>query len=748
MRIFCFAEGNYEKKLCGGGKGVAYRLLLANKKYCRIDNMYFVFGDAMITPEEEIVSRPKDGNSSDGIKGLMLFYDFLDDRVAFSSEDVYIFHDLPCFYAMKKTVAYIDHTAVVYHGQGSLFHEAEAYKLNPDEDYRNRCNLLTEYVLSNAQLICFPSQGAKEAFIATSDDSVNKLLENCPGKILYNGCSPHVMHDDPLNSELLELIDRKKGAGKVFVTVATLNEAKGVERLPVFFEDYGKTHEYLWIVVGDGGKRTEFSEEIKAISENVIWVQKPLPNDVILRIYEKADYYILTHRISIFDYATIEAMHCGLVPVLTPVGGNIEMIRDDNGFFIDGDIGDSAKFAVWEEEQDLNILKKKNIEIAQRYFSEKSMLEEYKELAEELCPDKGRKDLLVIVPDLERNEAQLALHEFLKLEYFYGKKIDMISSSKGSYGKIYRDMGVNVQIRQYIAGDGDFRQHMLNDYERIFINTASCDQYLLYFINTKVPVYIWVHEISAQQDPGSFHIDPRMYSSNIHLLGATEIVRHGMSKKYGKIDIMRFPMIVPDQESLGEPDIGRIPEDLLGLIDGKVLFFIPAAYTVANGQNALLEAILKLPEGYRERAHFILCGDRTPGQDEYYGLLRNICDRIGEVTMLDGVTGEDKYLWYQVSDCILLPAGSDDVPVSIAEAMMFSKVVLIPDSIAISEYPEDGVNAFVFPAGNTEGLMRKIMHIISNYEELGPIGEKGRRVYEENFSPRCAEKQIEEIFSD
>ena len=746
MRVFCFADGNYEEKFCGGGKGVTYRLLAANRKYHIIDDAFFVFNDAVKRADDDLFLIRKDDSLKAGIEGLIGFYEYLRKKLDFSSEDVFVFHDFSCFYALKNVVPYIDKTAIVYHGQGSLFHEAVAFKFNPSEDYRAKCNILTEFSLSKSQKVCFPSKGAKEAFVLTSDESINRILNNCDCQILYNGCSPVLSKEPTEIDELLDTIALEKKAKKIFVTVATLNEAKGVDRLPAFFADYGKTNDYLWIVVGDGGKRDELASGIEEIKENVIWIQKPVSNGAIIKLYALSDYYILAHRLSIFDFSTIEAMHMGVVPVLTAVGGNLEMIVDNNGFFLDENIGSSSNFSKWEKEIDINILKKKNQLIAEEHFSEYSMLKGYSNLVNELRGEEGEKDYLFIVPDLELNGAQVVLNELLSMGIFGGKKIDLISPTKGAYGRIYKDKGINVIIRPCVAGDESFRNHLQSDYKRVFINTSSCSMYLMYYFNTKVPVYFWLHETLAQLSREGNMLDPRMYSSNIHVLGVTNEVKQGLQKKYGNIRVELLPMPIADMIDSDLPDIERIPEDLLSSLDGKVLFFLPAAYTIIKGQDILLEAISQLPKEYLDRAHFIMCGYKLTGQEAYYETLRRISANISEMTMFDELSREDVYFWYRVSDCVLAPSRVDATPTSIVEAMMFGKTVLVSDATGISKYLKDCVNAFVFPSENVEEFKKRIMLIIADYDKLDYIGINARRIYEESFSPNHVKNLLEEYF--
>ncbi len=735
-RVFFFADGEYTGRLGGGGRGIIYRLYEAASRYGLLDDSYYIFSDTcLFSRSDESLSFEKKEAGEDGIKGLMDFYLFLDQSLKFTSDDVYIFHDLTCFYAMKNTISWIDRTAVVYHGQGSLYHEAEIYGLNPDQKYREKCDQLTKYVLSYAQRICFPSEGARAAFIETSSDEIRQLMEICEGSILYNGCSPK-LSPEVGEIELYREIRSKHKGGRIFVSVATLNEAKGVHRLPAFFREYGKRRDYLWIIVGDGAMADRLKDEMEDIREHVVWIRNSLSNDQILRLYDMADYYIMAHNISIFDFATIEALHMGVVPVLTSVGGNLEMVSWENGYLLDGDLGNLAGFWTWEEGSDLEELKKKNIEIAQQYFSERSMVASYVELIEELSGYGKNKDILFLVPDLELNGAQVVLSELLKLSYFKEKSIELIAPSKGVFGACYRKMGIDVLIRPFMAGDEAFRRHIQEDYGSVFINTSSCVMYIMYFQNTKVPVYFWLHETFAQmkaEETG--FLDPRLYSPNINIMVVTEAVREGLIKKYSAVRTRFLPMPVNDRNDGSDIEFDRIAPEILEKVAGKILFFLPAAYTPIKGQTVLVDAILSLPAEYREKAHFLICGYKLPNQGHYYEGLKSICEKIPEVTMLDELDREEVYFWYRVCDCVLAPSIVDATPTSIVEAMMFGKITLISDATGIAHYLRDCQSSFIFPSGDVEEFTKRIMLIIHDYGMLDKIGLEGRRIYEDVFSP-------------
>lgn len=376
MRLISVAARPMPKAPCGGAGGVSYRLMKANEKYHLFEDTVFIFNDKCIVSSggEVIVdSVPKEQQLIE----LERYYLALNEILHFNESDYYVFHNIESFCAMKECLPQTDHTIVVYHQQGSMYSESLFMGRKPNEIYEKVCFELTRIAVEESGIFGFPSHGAKEALVKTLPE-ISPYLDNKEEVILYNGCSPMLSEEKSDIDDLIDILDQVQG--DVFITVATLNEAKGVERLPAFFKDYGKyVGDFFWIVIGNGAKSDELSNGLEGLEGHVIWLDGWIDNRDIIRLYNSADYYILAHRYSIFDYATIEAMHMGCIPILTPVGGNLEMITEDNGYFLDESL-DGKTFISWRDKHNIGELKEQNRRIARDNFSEYSMLKAYHDI--------------------------------------------------------------------------------------------------------------------------------------------------------------------------------------------------------------------------------------------------------------------------------------------------------------------------------------------------------------------------------
>lgn len=386
----------------GGGTGVNFKLYLANQQYGLIDNCYHVFTDKVIAPGETDVSYSKLASTAKiekkGIRALLsriggawvqkhknyrkrirAYFQALDAQYRFTNEDVYLFQDVESAHEFMELFRF-ENTVLIYHQQGSLYNEWRAFNSYDLPAYRRYLNRYSEAVYAKIKVLAFPSVGAKDSLLQ-SEPYFEKVINSRSIEVLYNGFTkPELPEDSDIIRELrskLEAFD-----GYKFATVSALNEAKGVERIPEFLAQVAKNHPVLWVVVGNGVKAGELKENIEkyGIGDSVIWIREPMPHDDILKIFSMTDFYVLFHRFSIFDYSTIEAMSYGNIPVLTPIGGNKEVIIEDNGVFVE-DFSDASAFGAFMQTP-IGELKRKNRALQESRFSDEAFLKRYQTLVE------------------------------------------------------------------------------------------------------------------------------------------------------------------------------------------------------------------------------------------------------------------------------------------------------------------------------------------------------------------------------
>lgn len=388
-RVFILSGRKFNGN-CGGSAGVNYKLFLANEKYKLINSMYHLFSDrnidsSMLRDLEKIGLADSSNLVKRFLKRIGIFFvtkSVVDNRrlnrtlenynsiYKFSDNDIYIFHDPQIAYNFLHKYCF-GKTLFVYHQQGEAYYEWKSMVKSRSFIVRKYYAHMEKFIFSRTRDIGFPSKGAYYSYNLTADN--NSKIENC--KIFYNGV-PALENID--NTRKQYLLSQREIS---FLTVSVLNDAKGVEKIPQLIKrlkDNLKGYKIKWTLVGDGSHHKEVEEQIIKwnLKENVYWITESLPHEQIIEMMKETHFYIMMHNFSIFDFATIEAMAAGCVPILSNVPANIEVGKNDNIVVVSepSDIDEINETFINEK---YNSYSKKNIEVQNTYFDDLAFLKGY-----------------------------------------------------------------------------------------------------------------------------------------------------------------------------------------------------------------------------------------------------------------------------------------------------------------------------------------------------------------------------------
>lgn len=391
---------------CGGPSGVIARLRSQNTLMNDIPNAIYVFGQCVMAPAGARAQPkgliPRQGMVSEELARLVLEREGysleshfsqtlinrviwleqakarilqIHDQLGFCTDDFYVFHDVESAFLFSLLFEFRN-TMVVYHNQGALYYEYQAFGGEPDLGMERILYAMQRTVFSACQQTAFPARGAYEALIATEPRLESAIGESLT---LHNGCN--VLDAPRPSSRAQSVFDAVKDAEAILITVAALNQAKAIERIPPFLRDARSKGmgRLKWILIGNGALEREVEEAIAQaeIAENVVWVRERITNEDIQFLMSKSDYYLILQRFAIFDFATIEAMGHGCIPVLSNVFGNKECIVEDNGLLLD-DVTDACPLIHLHHRPDRHGISQHNRELHARLFSAQAFLERYR----------------------------------------------------------------------------------------------------------------------------------------------------------------------------------------------------------------------------------------------------------------------------------------------------------------------------------------------------------------------------------
>lgn len=282
-----------------------------------------------------------------------------------------------------KTIKVIN----IYHWQWSMYTEyINLWGWKKNFFMKKILNYIENYVYINSYKIWFPSKGTYEALISTRPE-LKKIINKYHKKyeVLYNSIDFSVK---PTHNKEIE--DNLISDWYNFVTVSSIIYQKWVDRIPIFFKSLkDKWIKFKWILIWRRNdiyspllekKIHKYNLQDYVYIYDVWWI----PKSEIYWLLSKTDFYILFHRYSIFDLATLEAMYLWNIPILSNIWWNKEVILRKNWILFDENKFDNVDlFLEFIKENHINKLKESNINIINTHFNNNLFIERYYNLINE-----------------------------------------------------------------------------------------------------------------------------------------------------------------------------------------------------------------------------------------------------------------------------------------------------------------------------------------------------------------------------
>lgn len=329
------------------------------------------------------------GNSFNGIPIIYPYYneeratDRLTNKYAFilepinqidniindlSKDVVFIVNDIFSAFALAvKGKNY----SLIYHGQGDIVQELSCWGTDFSDKEKKLIWFVQKVAIENAYKCFFPSRGAFLFF----KKGFGLELKCSSQNPLYN-----TIYDVPIPKKIMDIL---KDEEKItFLSVGQMTWLKGIDRIPFYLEQLSKSlnKKIRWIVVADGILKDEVYRKIQIVNLSgnnrieYINIDYRLSHSEVFYLMDISDIYIMLHRVSIFDFATLEAMYHGKAIILSSVLGNDEFNKMQNIMLVDEDtdIGLVKKYI--EEREKFGGLNKL---VYEKYFSKKEFINRY-----------------------------------------------------------------------------------------------------------------------------------------------------------------------------------------------------------------------------------------------------------------------------------------------------------------------------------------------------------------------------------
>lgn len=215
---------------------------------------------------------------------------------------------------------------LIFHAQGDMVREMTMWgnklsKVEADLFYE-----IEKTTVKHAHKVLFPSKGAEKYF-----------RESFPDNIAFHSGPPlyNTINDYPIIEEVEGLKEDKSCI--TFLSIGQMTFLKGMDRIPAFIEKYATSSgkKVRWICVANGVLKEQVREQMDHIiqkNSNIeyINIDYKISHGQIFYLMSLCDIYLMLHRVSIFDFSTLEAMYCKKAIILSDIPGNDEFNQEDN----------------------------------------------------------------------------------------------------------------------------------------------------------------------------------------------------------------------------------------------------------------------------------------------------------------------------------------------------------------------------------------------------------------------------------
>lgn len=289
------------------------------------------------------------------------------------------------------------------------------------------------------------------------------------------------------------------------------------------------------------------------------------------------------------------------------------------------------------------------------------------------------------------------------------------------------DLGMGYQTEDF--------EKMLQQFVAVVLGSLALYRMAIVIERVKIPAIWWIHETHEMYYNGKEKLPQR---DGLKFLAGGNRVKEIFNAHYREIEIQKLQYCIPDSHK----DMPREKENT------QMVVAVIGSVDERKAQDLLLEAVIKMPESYRNRLKVIFVGRMDENDSVFAGRIKRQKEQLNNLQWISELTQEKLEELYSYIDILVCPSRDDPMPIVVTQAMMHEKICVVSKNVGQAEFIKQRENGFVFPNEDVETLMEILIWILDNRDKCTVIGKISRKVYEEEFSEEVMERELSKVLKE
>ena len=308
-------------------------------------------------------------------------------------------------------------------------------------------------------------------------------------------------------------------------------------------------------------------------------------------------------------------------------------------------------------------------------------------------------------------------------------------------GEMIRDE-IPVIVDATIGGNTEWIKWASN-FDLIVVNTVVPYHNIEQLEETGLPVIWWIHDGEMSFQMGANKVLPLSLHDNIHVYAGGEYACRVVKKYRPAYDVQELLYCVPDY-SQNLPADYRFP---ISNPANKLIISSVGSIDKRKAQDVLVKAIRKMQQDDIEKCLFVFVG-KNNDETVYQQIVQLKSDYPNNVHMIPQVSREEIADVYRQSTVVVCTSRDDPMPVFMTESLMLGVPVICSNNTGTYGLLKDGENGLTFKSEDATELKEKLLFSIKHGEQMKSIGQRGRQVYENNFTKKAFRSALYRVIKE